>query len=489
MPCTDAEIAQEMATLAKGDHRSGKDLIKIMNYATAPLEFKFGVTSGLTIKNTHGEIEDSNYTSNEIADIFPNNGRVLHCLVDWVKQYDMEDATNIPMLNEDLVDANKGKWGAPTIDMLEDVKTLSMKNVKAYTSDVLKFKQKNGTGHQDQLWLLKLVQNSCSSYLCDIANKKFIVLPVNQQGGLVYLKLIYNVIFKMTEPVVCTLQTWIKGFAKHSLYKVQGKNVWLLYNAAWNICKHLDSLPTDAAINILTGLTKANNDTFTNPFKLLKDLSNQTIIDLGILKTKTTLEWIKTYLTQALDSYVIHIFDGTWKVKSLHAVMGNLVCWNCGKEGHDLCSCPALYHQNCIEKACSAFHENRKKTSAPGVTKTLGKGGNNGGYSCGKFGKPPAKGESVHYIHDKHHAWCGTCGWTTTHSTKFHEAWSTRKSTFVLHDKYPLVIDKKKGKKDKGNNRKGNKNKTKSSKTDADAKSPGPSMAAISKHQKCKTRW
>jgi hypothetical protein len=54
-------------------------------------------------------------------------------------------------------------------------------------------------------------------------------------------------------------------------------------------------------MDILTGLTKATNDDFTRPFKLLKDLSNQTIIDLGNLKSKTTLERIKTYLSQALD--------------------------------------------------------------------------------------------------------------------------------------------------------------------------------------------
>ena len=72
-----------------------------------------------------------------------------------------------------------------------------------------------------------------------------------------------------------------------------GKNVHSLYDAAWNITKRLhevDALPSDAATDILTGLTKATNDDFTHPCKLLKDLSNQTIIDLGHLKSKTILE-------------------------------------------------------------------------------------------------------------------------------------------------------------------------------------------------------
>ena len=114
-------------------------------------------------------------------------------------------------------------------------------------------------------------------------------------------------VFNMTKPVICVLQNWIKGFAKHGLYKVPSKNVRSLYDAAWIIAKRLhevDALPSDTATDILTGLTKATSDDFTHPFKLLEDLSNLSIIDLSHLKSKTTLERIKTYLSQALDSYV-----------------------------------------------------------------------------------------------------------------------------------------------------------------------------------------
>ena len=341
-PCSDEDIAKEMATLAKGNRGTGKDLAKNLSLATASLEFKFGVTNGLTIRNSSGEIEDGNYSSNEIADIFSNNGRVMRCLKDRVQQFDMQDAIMIPKLVDKTLAANSGKWASPTTDMLEDVKTLTLDAVKEYTSDTLKFDKANGTGRQDQHWLLKLIRNSCSSDLRDIVDKTFNELPVHQQGGSVYLKLIYDVVFNMTEPVIRVLQNWIKGFAKHGLYKVPGENVRSLYDAAWNIAKRLhevEALPSDAAMDILTGLTKATNDDFTRPFKLLKDLSNQSIINIGHLKSKTTLERIKTYLSQALDSYVVHVVNSTWKIKAIHAFTSDLTCWNCGKPGHNLCSC------------------------------------------------------------------------------------------------------------------------------------------------------
>jgi hypothetical protein len=90
------------------------------------LEFKFGVTNGLTIRNSSGEIEDGNYSSNEIANIFSNNGRIMRCLKDHIQQFDMQDAILIPKLVNKTSAANSGKLAAPTTDMLKDVKTLTL---------------------------------------------------------------------------------------------------------------------------------------------------------------------------------------------------------------------------------------------------------------------------------------------------------------------------------------------------------------------------
>jgi hypothetical protein len=225
-------------------------------------------------------------------------------------------------------------------------------------------------------------------------------------------------------------------------------------------------------MDILTGLTKTTNDDFPRPFKLLKDLSNQTIIDLGHLKSKTTLKRIKTYLSQALDLYVVHVVNSTWKVKAIHALLSNLTCWNCEKPDHDLRSCPEPCNQDWIDKA-QASHRDNKKT---GSQKPGGTGGGGSNYSHGKFGKSPACGEMVCHINDKPHAWCGTCGWTTTHSTKYHDEWNSNKSTFVLHNKHPLVLAKL-------NAKRGGQPKPKSKKSEGENKAhSGLSLAALDKH-------
>jgi hypothetical protein len=139
-------------------------------------------------------------------------------------------------------------------------------------------------------------------------------------------------------------------------------------------------------------------------------------------------------------------------------------------------SCPEPCNQDRIDKARASYRENKK----PDASKSGGSRGGGSGYLRGKFGKPPARGETVRFINDKPHAWCGSCGWTTTHSTNSHEDWNASTSTFVLHDQHPLTIAKQ------GSGKKGGaqlKPKSKSKKSESDAiTSGGHSLAALGEH-------
>ncbi len=61
----------------------------------------------------------------------------MWCLMDHVKHFDMLVAVSILKLIDKTLGANKGKWGGPTTDMLEDVKTLALNEMKEYISDTI----------------------------------------------------------------------------------------------------------------------------------------------------------------------------------------------------------------------------------------------------------------------------------------------------------------------------------------------------------------
>ena len=97
------------------------------------------------------------------------------------------------------------------------------------------------------------------------------------------------------------------------------------------------------------------------------------------------------------------------------------------------------------------------------------------------FGKPPACSETVRFINDKCNAWCGSCGWTTSHSTKSHDDWNANKSTFVLHDQHPPLTIAKQGSGKNGAQLK-SKSKSKKSESDVNTKTSGLSLAALGEH-------
>jgi hypothetical protein len=67
---------------------------------------------------------------------------------------------------------------------------------------------------------LTAVKNSISNNLQALVDKKFSCLPVSKQGGSVYIKLLLNIVYNLTDTVIQALQKWIKTFSKKGLLKV-----------------------------------------------------------------------------------------------------------------------------------------------------------------------------------------------------------------------------------------------------------------------------
>ena len=194
--------------------------------------------------------------------VFQQCGEATKELTRIVTQYDYHKAVVIP----ELVDASKapssGRWGTKPVNLLKNPTAVLLDNIKEYVSDTMQYTPPDSPAKQTQLWLLETIRDSLSNDLRTLADSKFDVLPVSQQGGSVYLKLIFDIIYNMTEPVVRALHKWIKNFRHNGLLKVKGENVLVFAAAAKIICQRLsevNSLPSDAASDILEGLTKASH--------------------------------------------------------------------------------------------------------------------------------------------------------------------------------------------------------------------------------------
>ena len=326
------------------------------------------------------------------------------CIRDSVK------AVHIPILLDATLPASGGRWGNKTVNLLDSPTAVTLGTVKQYTSDTNKYAKADSPARQTQAWFLDALRNSISSDLKALVDKKFDALPVSEKGGSVYLKMIFDIVYHMTDPVIRALQTWIKRFGKNGLQKVKGENVLVFSSAASIIAKRLDevnALPSDADTDILAGLCKASHEGFSNTFANLKNLTNQTLISVGTLKGKTVLEKILLFLTEADDLYIVYTINGTWKYKHATSYYSgateDLICWNCGAAGHSVRDCKQPKNQARIDKSVEQYRDKKKKSGGDfRKSGTSGRGGGSGGggYSRNQFSKSK-EGETARFVKDK----------------------------------------------------------------------------------------
>ena len=407
-PLGDDEIQQESSYLSENDRgaKGSTELLKNHIRATQGTKTKYIALSALSSNAITTDIEEDGVISTtEISIVFQQCAQATKQFKEIVTKYDYGKATMIPMYADSSKPASSGRWSNKTINILDNPALVTLAHARAYTSDIIKLTPANSTERQTQVWSLESARNSVSEDLKNLVDDKFYALPLDEQGGTVYLKLLFDIVYNMTEPVIRALQKWLKNFRRNRINKVVEENVLIFTTTCKNICKRLDEigqLPLDAVTDILEGLTKCSHHDFSETFAHYRTIANQSLVTVPSFKNKTVLEKVLMYLTEAKDLYIVYTVNGTWKFKfrSYFTTDGriDLICFNCGKAGHGVRDCKEPRNQARIDKNVAEF---REKKQSQGNYRNKGSGGKAGGEYQRKTFTKTTGSEKINNVTDK----------------------------------------------------------------------------------------
>jgi hypothetical protein len=221
-PLGDEEIKQESFTLSKSDRgtKGSPEFNKNHHRATLGTSTKLITRSALTSSNITTEIEEEGViNTSDISIMFQQCGQATKQLKEIVTKYDYVKAVEIPVYADASKHASGGRWSTKTINILENPTLVTLDHVKAYSGDMFRLTPVNSSARQTQVWFLESVRNSLSEDLKTLVDDKFDPLPLDEQGGSVYLKLLFDIVYNMTEPVIQALHNGSRTFVTTDLIK------------------------------------------------------------------------------------------------------------------------------------------------------------------------------------------------------------------------------------------------------------------------------
>jgi len=227
-----------------------------------------------------------------------------------------------------------------------------------------------------------------------------------------------------------------------------------------------NELPTETVVDVLTGLTLCSVDSFKKLFEsYLQDVQKEYLLStFGRISNKDTLSQVMFYLNNAAIYYRNLNMSEAWAVGDSHGRLTNMIdeakgpsggsggsrgtCWNCGKPNCNVRICPEPKNEQRIAENMRKFFEEKEQNR--GSRRSGGNNNNNtgsgtgGNYERSKW-SPPGKGQpSIQFFDGQPHAYCsrqashgGTCGWNTTHSTKYHGQALANPSSFDIYTVCP----------------------------------------------------
>ena len=461
----DAVIVAGMNAHKSSDRKDmdEKTLTKVRASATAPLQ-DGAVFKVMTAMGTGGATgaENTDLETTEMALLYAANTHIYAKVKSRVKDFDMTSAALLYKVIDETASHPKDKYGGDPIDITNEVGTLSLEEVKEYSGDMMRFDLEDGVHRMNQQWLLKFIRNCVSDSIHTMVEPIFNELPVHQQNGAVYLKMVEELCFAVDDHVIESLIKFLENFGEGSGCKgYKGENINVIDHEIVPMAirlEQLGKLPDESAKWVLKGLCKATNNEFRETFQTIFRLRNQTLLEVSASATsaKSALEWIKAYFTQAKTLYTSSVLRNKWlphSKRNAHAnaiVEGVTICWNCGKKGHRAPDCPDERDNETFQKNRKAFMESKKAAGGGNHQKGKkgggGKSGDSGtqkpgGYTRSGFGSNGVMvtSDGQVYTHCKHGTATEGCGTNQTHSSKYHNEWKANKMSFKLPPTHPFM--------------------------------------------------
>ena len=456
------EAVISLMTKHKKENRaamSEKDLNRVLEAATAPLGQKLVVQSSLGTSQVTGE-ESTDLNTSEIATLYAYNAVTKDMMRRQMLDYDMTSAALVYRVVNPQATHPTSMFGGEPVNLLVEIGTIGIDEVKLFSSNVMKYDKpgKEGVYRQNLMWTLYLLRQVVSTSVSTLIDPVFESLPVYEQNGMVYLKMVDDLIFQIDDHVILSLQAYIRKFGKTGLFAFENENVIQAKTEIVGIAtrlSQLEELPKDSKKDVLSGLQKCSNQELKEAFKLMGNLQNQSLIQIHT-KSSTTLGTIKDYFEEATSLYTSAITRGTGfpKKQRLSAAQldasDGVTCWNCGGK-HRAQECPEPFNKTTFEANKKKFYEarnsNRRKGGKPKSDPGNGdnknkKSGSPKGYSRSTFGS--TNGVIVTSTGDVFTCCSvGTqeqgCGLNKTHSTKYHANYMANPQGYKMPSTHPFI--------------------------------------------------
>ena len=461
-PLSEEDVRSLMTKHKKESRKSlsEKELNRVLEAATAPLGQQLVVQSSLGTSQVTGE-ESTDLNTTEIATLYAYNAVTKEMMRRRVTDYDMTSAALVYRVTNSNASHPTAMFGGDPINLLLEIGTVTIDEVKTFSSNVMKYDKPGADGvyRQNLVWALHLLRRVVSTSVATLIDPVFETLPIFEQNGMVYLKMVDDLIFQIDDHVILSLQAYIRKFGKTGLFAFENESVIQASTEIVGIAtrlSQLDQLPKDSKKDVLSGLQKCSNQELKEAFKLVGNLQNQSLIQIHT-KSTTTLGVIKDYFQEAASLYTSAVTRGTWFPKKQRLSVAqqesksSIICWNCGSESHKAQECPEAFNKAKFEANKKKFYENRNSSRGKGGKSNSGsnsggnkneKSGTKNGYSRSTFGS--TNGVIVTSTGDVFTC-CNAgsedqgCGINKTHSTKYHANFIANPDTYRMPGTHPFI--------------------------------------------------